>query len=162
MEGRSVTFRIPLSFRIFRILLMKRHTDRQALSSLSELNITPLVDLAFVLLIIFMITTPLIERTVELEVPASSTAEGEVSSASARIITIRQSGELLWADQAVAASELPARLTAWKQQAGAEAGVILRADKDVSVETLVKILDAVKTAGIPRVGVATQPVKSRE
>lgn len=141
---------------------MKRHTDRQALSSLSELNITPLVDLAFVLLIIFMITTPLIERTVDLEVPTSSTAEGEVSSATARIITIRENGELLWADEAIAATDLPARLASWRREAGGEAGVVLRADRDVSVEALVKILDAVKSAGIPRVGVATQPARSEK
>ena len=141
---------------------MKRHTDRRALSSLSELNITPLVDLAFVLLIIFMITTPLIERTVQVEVPASTTAEGEVSSITARIITIRQSGEMLWGEQPVTMEELSAKLAAWKQEAGANAGVVLRADKQVSVEVLVRVLDTVKITGIPRVGVATQPAKPRE
>jgi biopolymer transport protein ExbD len=141
---------------------MKRHTNRQALSSLSELNITPLVDLAFVLLIIFMITTPLMERTVEVDIPASSTAEKEVDPVAARVITIRQNGELLWVDQTVTAAELPARLAAWKQEAGDKAGVVLRADKQVSVETLVAILDSVKIAGIPKVGVATQPEKPSE
>jgi biopolymer transport protein ExbD len=54
---------------------MRRFSDRNALHTLSELNVTPLLDLAFVLLIIFMITTPLMENSMDLIVPNSSTAK---------------------------------------------------------------------------------------
>src|SRR5437868_8719509 len=50
---------------------MRRYSQRQTLSSLSEINITPLLDLAFVLLIIFMITTPLLENSANLVIPSS-------------------------------------------------------------------------------------------
>src|SRR3954451_24101876 len=50
---------------------MRRYSQRQALSSLGEINITPLLDLAFVLLIIFMITTPLLESSSNLVIPSS-------------------------------------------------------------------------------------------
>ena len=51
---------------------MRRYSQRHSLSTLSEINITPLLDLAFVLLIIFMITTPLLENSVNLVIPSSS------------------------------------------------------------------------------------------
>ena len=53
---------------------MRRFSERHQLQTLSELNVTPLLDLAFVLLIIFMITTPLMENSVDLVVPTSDTA----------------------------------------------------------------------------------------
>ena len=62
---------------------MRRFSDRAALHTLSELNVTPLLDLAFVLLIIFMITTPLMENSMDLIVPSSSTAKTEVNPSQA-------------------------------------------------------------------------------
>ena len=59
---------------------MRRYSQRQALSTLSEINITPLLDLAFVLLIIFMITTPLLENSVNLIIPSSSAANAPVDA----------------------------------------------------------------------------------
>lgn len=61
----------------------KRFSDRHALQTLSELNVTPLLDLAFVLLIIFMITTPLMDNSVDLIVPSSEAAEKAVGDPSA-------------------------------------------------------------------------------
>jgi len=58
---------------------MRRYSSKQGLQSLTELNVTPLLDLAFVLLIIFMITTPLIENGLDLVVPTSSTAKTSVN-----------------------------------------------------------------------------------
>ena len=55
---------------------MRRYSSKNGLHSLTELNITPMLDLVFVLLIIFMITTPLIENSMDLVVPKSSTAAG--------------------------------------------------------------------------------------
>ena len=57
---------------------MRRFSDRPSLQTLSELNITPLLDLAFVLLIIFMITTPLMEKSVDLVLPSSEAAPNAV------------------------------------------------------------------------------------
>ena len=63
------------------ILFMRRYSQRQNLSTLSEINITPLLDLAFVLLIIFMITTPLLENSVNLVIPSSGAANAPVNAA---------------------------------------------------------------------------------
>src|SRR5947208_16818426 len=59
---------------------MRRYSQRQTLSSLSEINITPLLDLAFVLLIIFMITTPLLESSMSLIIPSSGGRNPPVTS----------------------------------------------------------------------------------
>src|SRR5437870_3856778 len=67
---------------------MRRYSQRQSLSSLSEINITPLLDLAFVLLIIFMITTPLLENSVNLIVPSSGEKNPQLNSSQVQTISI--------------------------------------------------------------------------
>ena len=67
---------------------MRRYSQRTGLTTLSEINITPLLDLAFVLLIIFMITTPLLENSVNLVIPSSSAANAPVNSAAVQTISI--------------------------------------------------------------------------
>jgi len=58
---------------------MRRYSQRQSLFTLSEINVTPLLDLAFVLLIIFMITTPLLESSMNLVIPSSSATNPAIS-----------------------------------------------------------------------------------
>ena len=67
---------------------MRRYSQRQSLSTLSEINITPLLDLAFVLLIIFIITTPLMENSVNLVVPTSGEAIQSVDPSQVQTISI--------------------------------------------------------------------------
>ena len=67
---------------------MRRYSQRNNLSSLSEINITPLLDLAFVLLIIFMITTPLLENSMNLVIPSSGAMNPPVSAAQVQTISI--------------------------------------------------------------------------
>src|SRR6266436_232590 len=67
---------------------MKRYSNRSNFSTLSEINVTPLLDLAFVLLIIFMITTPLLENSMNLVIPSSSAANAPISKAQVQTISI--------------------------------------------------------------------------
>ncbi len=67
---------------------MKRFSDRHQLTTLSELNVTPLLDLAFVLLIIFMITTPLMENSSSLVLPTNKAAEGAPEPSQVETISI--------------------------------------------------------------------------
>ena len=73
---------------------MRRFSDRQSLHTLSELNVTPLLDLAFVLLIIFMITTPLMENSVELVIPSSDAAKNAVDPAAVQTIAINREAQI--------------------------------------------------------------------
>ena len=67
---------------------MRRYSQRSHLSTLSEINITPLLDLAFVLLIIFMITTPLLENSVNLVIPSSAAANAPVNPSKVQTVSI--------------------------------------------------------------------------
>src|SRR3954464_7786607 len=73
---------------------MKRFSDRHSLQTLSELNVTPLLDLAFVLLIIFMITTPLMDKSVDVILPSSQSSKSALDSASVQNITTHRDGAL--------------------------------------------------------------------
>ncbi|RYD43085.1 MAG: hypothetical protein EOP83_32105, partial [Verrucomicrobiaceae bacterium] len=73
---------------------MRRFSDRPSLQTLSELNITPLLDLAFVLLIIFMITTPLMEKSVDLVLPSSEAAPNAVDPSAVQNIVIHSDAHM--------------------------------------------------------------------
>src|SRR5437660_584972 len=70
---------------------MSRYSQRQALTSLSEINITPLLDLAFVLLIIFMITTPLLENSANVIIPSSGGTNPALDAGRAQPVSIDRS-----------------------------------------------------------------------
>ena len=98
-------------------LHMRRYSQRHNLSTLSEINITPLLDLAFVLLIIFMITTPLLENSVNLIIPSSGAANAPVNPAQVQTISIdRQRGD----HDSMTSRSMPATLVA--RLDGVEAG----------------------------------------
>jgi len=134
---------------------MRRYASRQALQTLHELNVTPLIDLAFVLLIIFMITTPLIEANIDLIVPTSKSAEGAVEPEDVQFVAIDRAGLLTLNEQPVSVDVLRQELIALRT-ARPETAVAIRADRDLSIQVLISLLDAVKEAGITKVGLLTR------
>ena len=75
---------------------MRRFSDRHALHTVSELNVTPLLDLAFVLLIIFMITAPIMENKVELALPTSEATKTPVDAEGVQSIALAPDGYSLY------------------------------------------------------------------
>src|SRR3954468_12328890 len=106
---------------------MKRYSQRQALSSLSEINITPLLDLAFVLLIIFMITTPLLENSTNLIIPSSGEANAPVKAGQVQTISIDRRETIKINDRTVSSGDLVARLTELKR-ANPDVAIVIRPD----------------------------------
>src|SRR5438552_18906477 len=94
---------------------MKRYSNRSNCSTLSEINVTPLLDLAFVLLIIFMITTPLLENSVNLVIPSSSGANAPVSKTQIQTISIDRADTIRMNNEIVDADLLTARLLELKR-----------------------------------------------
>ena len=135
---------------------MRRYTSRTSLSSLTELNITPLLDLAFVLLIIFMITTPMIESRVDLVVPSSSTAQNPVNPSEVKTIEVIRSGELRMEGRAYSAPEMESHLAGLKA-ADPLLAVVVRPDKELPVQQFIDVMDILKRVGIGKVGVMTRP-----
>jgi len=129
---------------------MKRFSDRHQLTTLAELNVTPLLDLAFVLLIIFMITTPLMENSSNLILPTNKGAEGAAGPAEVETINIDRDAVVSVGSDAV--EDVEAALVALKASRPGLA-VQIRAHKELPVQKLVEVMDAVKRAGITKVAI---------
>src|SRR3979411_1474036 len=134
---------------------MRRYSQRNSLSTLSEINITPLLDLAFVLLIIFMITTPLLENSVNLIIPSSSATNAPVKRGQVQTISIDRREAIKINDKTVTAADLVARLTELKR-ANPEVAIVIRPDRDLPVQKLISLMDALQRAQISKVGIATK------
>src|SRR5438132_2466271 len=105
---------------------MRRFSDRHSFQTLSEINVTPLLDLAFVLLIIFIITTPLMDKTVDVILPSSVAAKNAVEPGAVQTISISRHEVIKLNNNVVALDELAAQLPDVKN-ARAEIPVVIRA-----------------------------------
>ena len=135
---------------------MRRYSDKQPLSTLSEINVTPLLDLAFVLLIIFMITTPLMENSMDLVVPSSQAANKEVDPQKVQILSIDRNEVLKLNDVAMPATEIEQRLAMLRREEP-QAAVVVRPHRDLPVQQFINVMDLVQRAGVMKVGVMTRP-----
>ena len=134
---------------------MRRYSQRHNLSTVSEINITPLLDLAFVLLIIFMITTPLLENSMNLIIPSSGAANAPVKTGQVQTISIDRHETIKINDKTVPNSELVTRLTELKR-ANPEVAIVIRPDRELPVQKLISLMDALQRAQIMKVGIATK------
>ena len=134
---------------------MKRNSNRSNFSTLSEINVTPLLDLAFVLLIIFMITTPLLENSVNLSIPSSAAANAPISQSKVQTISIDRSATIKFDNEIVEPDTLVTRLIELKR-ANPEVAIVIRPDRELAVQKLVTVMDSLQRAGITKVGIATK------
>jgi biopolymer transport protein ExbD len=134
---------------------MRRYSQRQSLSTLSEINITPLLDLAFVLLIIFMITTPLLESSMNLVIPSSGSTNPPIKSTPVQIVSIDRSETIRFNNQVLDMKALTTQLAELKQMNPGIA-VVIRPDRELPVQKLIALMDAIKRAQITKVGIATK------
>ena len=123
------------------------HKRRQALS---EINVTPFVDVMLVLLIIFMVTAPLLQQGIDVDLQQ---AKGkEMSPAERTIITVKKDG-LIYMDKAsVTMKSLIAALSKNKNRE-----VFLKADKDVPYGMVVTVMGELRSIGIEKLGMITEP-----
>ena len=135
---------------------MRRFSDRHALQTLSELNVTPLLDLAFVLLIIFMITTPLMENSVDLVIPSSEAAAHAIDPSAVQTIAINREGLIELNNAPMEMPQLEGALVTLKETRP-EIAVVIRSHKELPVQKLIDVMDAVQRAKIGKVGVVTNP-----
>jgi biopolymer transport protein ExbD len=134
---------------------VKRFSNRHSLTTLSEINITPLLDLAFVLLIIFIITTPLIENSVNLVIPSSGAANTPVNPSEVQTISIDRNATIQLNNEQIDSEALVIRLSELKR-ANPDVAVVIRPDRDLPVQKLVSVMDALQRADISKVGIATK------
>jgi biopolymer transport protein TolR len=120
--------------------------------SLSEINVTSLVDVTLVLLIIFMITSPLMQLGIEVTLPKASAKS--VESKGNLTITIKKDATIHVGDKAVPLAALPGELEQ-AREAGKK-GVLIRADQAVPYGAVIKVLDLARKSGIQDVGLVTE------
>ena len=135
---------------------MRRYSERHQLHTLSELNVTPLLDLAFVLLIIFMITTPLMENSTDLVLPSGDAAAQQVNMDKVRTVSIRSDEQITLNSEPVTLDQLSARLAAIRESQP-DLGILIRPDRELPVQKFSEVLDAVKRAGVRRIGFVQTP-----
>lgn len=119
---------------------------------MSDINVTNLVDVILVLLVIFMITSPLMQMGVQVELPKASASV--IESKTNLTVTVKKDATLYVEDKLVPLTALPAELT--EALKGGKTGVLLRADKEVSYGAVMKVLDTARKAGIQNVGLVTE------
>lgn len=126
--------------------------------ALSEINVTALVDVMTVLLIIFMITTPMIQSGVQVDLPSASAAAPDL--AEGLVITITSGGSLYLEDRLLSISQFDGvfREIFEGQQ---DKPVFIRGDQQVPYGTVIAVLDKLKEHGVTQIGLATSLRPSR-
>ena len=134
---------------------MRRYSQRQNLSTLSEINVTPLLDLAFVLLIIFMITTPLLESSMNLVIPSSGATNPPINKSQMQTVSIDRAETIRFNNQTVDLGTLTAQLSELKQK-NPDIAIVIRPDRELPVQKLIGLMEALQRAGITKLGIATR------
>lgn len=127
-------------------------------TSLNELNITPLLDLAFVLLVIFIITTPQLSNDLEMNLPSPKKDKPAAPPPKINRITVEASGRITLNDEALEVPALRQTLLAMKSH-DPDTTVVVRGAADVDYQRVIVVLDALQQADITKVGLATVTVQ---
>ena len=124
--------------------------------TLSEINITPLLDLAFVLLIIFVITTPLLEQSINLKLPRGGQKEKQLNKSDIRTVEVSNTGYYALDRKRIQLPQLIAQL-AGDFRANPNLVVYIRADKDSRYDLVAQVIDGCQKSGITRYSLRTDP-----
>ncbi|MCR6650777.1 MAG: biopolymer transporter ExbD [Cellvibrionaceae bacterium] len=122
---------------------------------MSEINMTPLVDVMLVLLIIFIITVPVLTHSVKVDLPRADNTLNEIKPDTINL-AITDGGVIHWNEQTVSAEELDLRLQAVAAQQP-QPEIHLRGARTVAYEHVVQVMAAVQRAGILKLGFVTEP-----
>jgi len=126
-------------------------------TSLADINVTPFVDVVLVLLIIFMLTAPILQSGIEVNVPKTRTVK-EITE-ERLVITIDRSQRVYLGSDPININQLGARLRSRLRDPGRQS-VFLRADQNVPFGAFATVMDAVKQTGITNVSIVTEPIQS--
>jgi len=124
-------------------------------SSLSEINITPFVDVVLVLLVMFMVTAPVLQSGIEVEVPKTKTVK-EISE-ERLVITIDKDQRVFLGNDPININEIADRLHDKIRDPQGQS-VFIRSDENVPFGAFATVMDAVKQTGITNVSIVTQPL----
>jgi biopolymer transport protein TolR len=127
--------------------------------SISDINVTPLVDVMLVLLVIFMVTAPILQQGVAIDLPkvAAAPLAGEEEQL---VVNVNKAGQVFLNDTPMALDALTSKLAAIRA-ARPDRQVFVRADQTVSYGQVMKTMSAVRDSGLTKIGLVTEPPPER-
>jgi biopolymer transport protein TolR len=132
---------------------MRDKIHRSSHKLMADINVTPLVDVSLVLLIIFMITAPMMQRGIEVQLPQESAKK--VSLSNATVISIKKNKKIYLGDEIITLDKLEEKIKyLYNKERVRE--VFLRADKSLPYGFVIRAMAKVKNAGIQRLGMVTE------
>ena len=125
-------------------------------SNLSQINVTPLVDVMLVLLIIFMVTAPMLDQGVQVNLPKVADAPGLPAQQQPLVVTLEQNGQISIGSSKVDKVEQLGPVLPQMLKGNSDREVFLEADQKVPYGLVVQVMAAVKRAGVDKLGMVTR------
>jgi len=132
-----------------------KKTTKRGHGTMHELNITPLLDLVFVLLVIFIITTPQMMNNLEMNLPSGKPPPPQKEKPKINRIAVDAKGQITLNDENVTAAQLKDDLQQLKSD-NPDLSVVVKGDDDVDYQNMVSVLDVLQQLDITKVGLATE------
>ena len=128
---------------------------RKRRSLMAEINVTPFVDVMLVLLVIFMITAPLMQHGLEVQLPRESTKPIQVKEIPS--VTLKSNKKVFWDEDEMANLSILSRKVEEYLGSNQNGGVYLKADKTLDYGFVMQVIATVRRAGIENIGMVTEP-----
>ena len=132
-----------------------KKTSKRGHGTMNELNITPLLDLVFVLLVIFIITTPQLVNNLEINLPSGKKPPADHKPKPPSRIDVNSAGQISLDDEVVTLPQLKDKLAAL-QAANSDFGVVVKGADDVDYQVIVNVIDTLRQLDITKMGLATE------
>ena len=130
---------------------------RKAEAPISDINMTPLIDVMLVLLVIFMITAPLMTSSLKLDLPKADGAAPTEQTPTAISLGLQANGALYWGEERLEPPAFAERLKDIERRGGERPEVLLRADKLVPYGRVAELIGQLQQAGLSRIAFITEP-----
>ena len=141
---------------------MGMQTNKEGRTVMSEINVTPFVDVMLVLLVIFMVTTPILYQGVDVNLPKTeSKPMPSIDRERKVVVTLNETGEIFIEKDQYTLDELRIEIRRLISQRGRDIrneDVFLRADSSVPYGTVVEVMSEIRNAGVNKLGLITEPV----
>ena len=144
---------------------MGMQTNKEGRSVMSEINVTPFVDVMLVLLVIFMVTTPILYQGVDVNLPKTeSKPMPSIDRERKVVVTLNEVGEIFIEKNQYTLDELRIEIRMLISNRGSDIrneDVFLRADSTVPYGTVVEVMSEIRNAGVNKLGLITEPIPKK-